>query len=79
MRHIFAGRLGDPVADTIYAALRAAPDGLSRTEISHVLGRHKSAGAIDTALEALVRAGQVTTHGEDTAGRSRQVWVAASA
>jgi hypothetical protein len=33
--------MGDPVADRIADALQHAPDGLTRTEISSLFGRHQ--------------------------------------
>jgi hypothetical protein len=38
---IFSDKLGDPDADTILAALRASPDGLTKTEISSLFGRNR--------------------------------------
>jgi hypothetical protein len=38
--HIFGDAIGDPVADEILRALQAAPDGLTRTAINELFGRH---------------------------------------
>lgn len=52
--YLFGDSVGSEVADTIIAALRRSGDsGLSRTEISALLGRHKSKKEIDVALEIL--------------------------
>jgi len=42
--HIFGASLGDPVADDIYGALRhAGREGMTRTAIRDLFGRHQSA------------------------------------
>lgn len=56
---IFRNKLGDPVADAVLAGLRERPDGLTRTEISNVFARNRSAAQIERALETLSRAGLV--------------------
>ena len=49
--HLFGDRAGDSVVDAIVAALRSAwPASLTRTEISGLLGRNKSAEEISHAL-----------------------------
>jgi hypothetical protein len=67
-RLIFGDALGDRDADELLKALRAAPDGLTRTEISQVFGRNKSASEINRALTALVQHGLVTSKNEDPTG-----------
>jgi len=73
-RYIFGDRTGDPVADTILAALRAGP--LSQTQISHLFRRHQPAGRIATALASLEQAGLVTSEERETGGRPERVWTA---
>ncbi|MGE5593429.1 MAG: hypothetical protein ACM3X3_07080 [Betaproteobacteria bacterium] len=58
-RFIFGDALGDPVADTILDALKKAPDGLTRTEISALFDRHESSKSITRALTDLLAAGLV--------------------
>jgi hypothetical protein len=59
-RQIFGDSLGDPVADTILGALRAAGDaGKSRSEISSLFGRHQTSTQLQTALNLLVQHGRV--------------------
>ncbi|MBA4395554.1 MAG: hypothetical protein C0407_18535, partial [Desulfobacca sp.] len=48
-RYIFGDAIGDPVADQILEALRAIKDGMTRTEISALFGRHRSSDRIDQA------------------------------
>ncbi len=52
-RWIFGDRLGDPVADEILRALRAAASGMTRTEISALFSNKRDANRITHALEAL--------------------------
>jgi len=75
-RFIFGESLGYPEADRLLAALRAAPEGLSRSEVSAVFGRHRSESEIDSALRALTEGGLAEQHSVETQGRSREVWSA---
>ena len=77
-RYIFGARLGDPTADTMLEAIRAAGAmGLTRTEISRVFDRHKSAEEIARALGVLAEAGHITmTKKADTGGRPEERWIA---
>jgi hypothetical protein len=76
--YIFGDMLGDQVADTILAALRAAGSrGLTRTEMSNLFSRNVSSSQIARALSELTRRGltmQRADHG--TGGRPAQIWVA---
>ena len=74
-RFIFGDALGDPTADTILQSLRDAPDGLDRTTISSLFGRHKSAAEISKALTVLREHGvaTVTPASQEMPGRPRQV------
>ena len=72
---IFAGVSGDPVIDTIVEALRnAAPDGLSRTHIRDMFGRHESGARIDAALGELLRSGKARCELLPTGGRPTETW-----
>jgi Protein of unknown function (DUF3987)/Toprim domain len=77
-RFIFGERLGDPVADTIWAALRQAPEGLTRTDVTSLLGRHQRSSEIDRALAVLLTRRLVTRRSERTPGRSAERWFATS-
>ena len=72
-RRIFGDRLGNPVADRILAALRAAEQ-LSETEIHDLFGRHKPGWEIDQGLELLLRLGLAVPVVLTTGGRPRTVW-----
>jgi hypothetical protein len=76
VEHIFGDRLGDPVMDTILDGLRQAPAGLTRTDISNLLGRHYSASRIQTALDALSWTGKAQRAIESTSGRPTERWFA---
>jgi hypothetical protein len=80
VRHIFGDIIGNPVADTILRALRAAgTDGLSRTDLINLFGRNLSVNQIDAALVALLSAGKVRRSSIKKAagaGRPREMWFA---
>ncbi len=79
-RCLFGDALGDPYADPIRAALRAAPEGLDRTTISGELFRRSvPASRLDTALTRLLDAGLAVRTRQETGGRPREVWFAAGA
>ncbi len=72
-RHIFGDRLGDPVADTVFAALADGRE-LTRNAIRDLFGRHASASRITGALEQLAGSGQVVMEPRETGGRPAEVW-----
>lgn len=70
---IFGTALGDPAADRILDALAERPDGLSRTGISKLFGRHKNASQIDQALRTLLQLGRIRQEEEETGGRPKTI------
>ena len=72
--YIFGARMGDPVADKIADALANAPNGLTRTEISGLFGRHQSSTNIDRALEHLRKSKVAECVPEMTDGRTIERW-----
>lgn len=74
-RFIFGDALGDPVADAILAALRNAPDGLGRTEISKLFSNHRESAQVSRALRALHERGLATSVEVQTPGRSVEQWI----
>jgi hypothetical protein len=76
VRYSFGDALGDPIADAILQALRQNPSGLTRTEISSLLGRHKKAEEIARALDLLERLNRAERKNEQTDGRSVERWFA---
>ena len=77
-RYIFGDATGDPIADTIHAALKGAgADGMSRTEISNLFKRHVSAERIGRALTFLLETGRAERRqNRDTGGRPSEWWFA---
>jgi hypothetical protein len=80
-RFIFGHALGDPTADEILRALRAAGDaGMSRTDMSHdIFKRHKSSAEIEAALQHLSSRGLAHSSMISTGGRAAEVWKASAA
>jgi hypothetical protein len=79
-RFIFGDLVGDPVADSLLRALRAAgADGMSRTAIRDLFGRHSSKEQISAALMRLEIVHQVRCERRAagaTGGRRTEVWFA---
>jgi hypothetical protein len=75
-RRIFGGRLGITMADTILAALRVKP--LTRTEISGLFKRNKSADQIEVVLNLLEerKKARRSTRRPEGGGRSVETWEA---
>jgi len=71
---VFGESLGDPVADAIKSALDSNPDGMTRTEIVNLFGRHKNAGQISRALNTLMGNGSAYCFSEETRGRPTERW-----
>lgn len=70
---------GDPLAEQIHAALRHAPDGLTRTQLRDLLQRHQPADRVDQALHALTSTGRANRTKVITAGRPAELWHATTA
>ena len=77
-RYIFGDALGYPEADLILNTLRKRPAGMTRTEISKLFDRHRSAREIETALAALAEYGLANCSREKTDGRPVECWNAMS-
>jgi len=75
-RFIFGDSLGDVTADTIRAALRRNPNGLTRTEISSLFDRHQSADQVMRALELLRSQQMAEFRSRPTKGRPAERWFA---
>jgi hypothetical protein len=75
-RYIFKERLGDPLADEILSALRSTPTGMTRTEISHWLGRNQKAHHIDRALHVLEQYHLARRTIEGTGSHTTERWIA---
>jgi hypothetical protein len=73
---IFGDLLGDGLADEILRALRARPDGMTRTMIRDLRARNASGDGIASALDALRQRGLARSKTESTEGRSAERWFA---
>jgi 5S rRNA maturation endonuclease (ribonuclease M5) len=74
-RWIFGTSTGNRNADKILAALRHAPDGMTKTEISvEIFNRHASSAEIDEALRLLYGLGMASYRSEATGGAPVQRW-----
>lgn len=72
--YVFGDALGDPVADRIDATLRDTPNGLDRTQLRELFGRHVRRPQMDAALELLTAHRRITSRTEDTGGRPRTIY-----
>jgi len=75
-RYIFGDALGDPTADALLKALRAAANGLTRTDIRDHFHRKKQEGEITRALLLLHQKGLARFEREETGGRTAERWFA---
>jgi hypothetical protein len=77
-RWIFRTATGDPNADRILSALRAAgSEGVTRTDISHgIFQRNIKPTALDSALRALLTTGKAKPTKIGTGGRMAERWIA---
>jgi hypothetical protein len=73
-RYVFGDAVGDPVADELLYALRRRPDGMTRTEIRDLFGRHRAGPRIDAALAILAGSGVAASSTEQTSGRPVERW-----
>ncbi len=79
-RFIFGDATGDPVADRIREALQSAgAEGLTRTQIRDLLGRHAPTERITHALRHLAALGLAASRTVSTEGRSIELWCATKA
>jgi hypothetical protein len=75
-RLIFGDATGDAVADDILAALRRTPNGMTRTDISALFQRNRSAGQINAGLLLLLKHSLAKCEMQPTAGRPVELWFA---
>jgi hypothetical protein len=75
VRHLFGQTSGDPDVDMVTAALARKPaDGLTRTQISGLFGRHAPAERIERTLREIAKRGIATATLEETGGRPAERW-----
>jgi hypothetical protein len=78
--HIFGASLGDNVADDILRALQhAGREGMTRTAIRDLFGRHESADRIGAALALLASKGRAKMELRQSSGRPTEAWIATEA
>jgi hypothetical protein len=76
VRFIFKDATGNRIADTILRALRANPDGMTRSAISSDLfARNTPADQIGEALSLLLRHGMIRSKRTETSGRPSEIWI----
>jgi hypothetical protein len=77
VKFIFGDSLGDPVADELLRLLQGAgPAGVTRTEMMHYFGKHKTADRIGRALGLLLEHRLARMGQEKGAGRPVERWFA---
>ena len=74
-KFVFGMSLGDPVADELKRALDDSPEGLTKTEISNLFGRNKSANHIGRCLNMLLERGMVFSKKEGTGKKKAERWI----
>jgi hypothetical protein len=77
-KFIFGDSLGDPVADEILRSLRQSSEGMTRTALRDLFGRHRNSREITGALQMLSEQGLVYCTSEETEGRTAERWFATS-
>lgn len=79
-RYIFGDAMGDPIADSIIAALQeAGEDGLTRSQLWELSKRNASASALNRALASLLESGRAISRKDDqpdgAKGRPAERWI----
>lgn len=78
--HIFGASLGDTVADEILRALQhVGREGMTRTAIRDLFGRHQSGDRVGAALALLMSRSRAQAEIRQTGGRPTEVWFATGA
>jgi hypothetical protein len=73
-RFIFTGVMGDPTEERILNGLRSSSKGLTRTEITGLLGGHMKSNVIRAALTTLEQQGLAHRKSVKTNGRTAEQW-----
>ena len=74
-RFVFGDALGNADAERLLSAIKAAPEGLSMTEVSKIFSGHKDAAAVQKMLSMLIRSCLIRESVEQTSGRPRKRFV----
>jgi hypothetical protein len=75
VHYIWGRATGDPVADTIHAALLNRKE-MTRTEISQLFAGHETSARISEALQLLAVLGRAHSERRQTGGGPAEVWAA---
>jgi hypothetical protein len=73
-QHIFGDASGDTVADDLLCFLKAAPDGLTRTQIRDKFSGHQTKERLDAVLLQLQQKGQAHSKKVATGGCPAEIW-----
>jgi DNA replicative helicase MCM subunit Mcm2 (Cdc46/Mcm family) len=73
-KYIFGMSSGDKVAEEIFTALQSSDAGLSKTEISNLFNRNRTAKEIEAALQTLLELNRIEKVEEKTSGRPREIF-----
>ncbi len=74
VHYLFDGRMGDGDSDKVLEALHSAQEGLTRTEVRDLFGRHKKGEEIAHLRDGLLWAGRIEVEVETTGGRDSERW-----
>ena len=74
--YVFGDSLGDPVADEILHVIRQSPEGVTRTDLHDLFGRHKRSAEISRALRLLAEQSLIHSTRAATDGRSAERYLA---
>ncbi len=77
-RYIFGESTGNNVGDTILAAVKSKPQGITRTEIRDLFDRHATAREVDEALTQLQSQRLLAVENKPTGGRPVHVYTLVS-
>ena len=77
VRLVFGNALGDPNEEKLLAALKASPDGLTKSQINvNVFGRHKKTVKLAAMLSDLLTQGLIHRKTDPSAGgRKSERWL----
>jgi len=74
VEYVFGNKTGNAIADRIYESLKSRPEGLTRTQIWDIFGRHVKVLRLNHALEILTVEGLAYHEEIKTSGRTEQLW-----
>jgi len=75
IKYIFQNKIGDILAEKILQILENNAQGLSRSDISDLLGRNYTSNKINGALGVLESLGHANKLPQKTEGRPKEIWI----